>query len=94
MKTLKLAAIIAATVAAPFVSHAQNSVWLPAPGSGSVSVSYLSQDADRFYIGSSLMSLPFGTIKLNTTTLAAKPNSREEKYKVLLPVTDGRIRKR
>ena len=72
MKSLKLAAIVASTLGAPFLAQAQNSVWLPAPGSGSVSLSYLSQNADRFYIGSSLMSLPFGTIKLNTTTLAAQ----------------------
>lgn len=72
MKTLKLAAIIAGTLAVSLTAQAQNSVWLPAPGAGTVSVSYLSQDADRFYIGSSLLSLPFGTIKLNTTTLAAQ----------------------
>ena len=72
MKILKLAAIIVATVALPLVAHAQNSVWLPAPGSGSVSLSFLSQNADRFYIGSSLMVLPFGSIKLTTTTLAGQ----------------------
>jgi hypothetical protein len=74
MKLLKLSAAMAsaAVLALPIVANAQNSVWLPAPGSGSVSLSYVSQSADRFYIGSSLMALPFGTIKLNTTTLAGQ----------------------
>lgn len=74
MKLSKFVAVGAITVGLviPALSHAQNSVWLPAPGSGSVGLSYLSQDADRFYIGGNLMSLPFGTIKIKTTTLSAQ----------------------
>ncbi len=80
MKSAKIIALrqlgalstVAAALAFPTFSHAQNSVWLPAPGSGSVGLSYLSQDADRFYIGGNLMSLPFGAIKIKTTTLAAQ----------------------
>ena len=70
--TLTAVATVAVAIAVPALSHAQNSVWLPAPGSGSVGLSYLSQEADRFYIGGSLMTLPFGTIKIKTTTLAAQ----------------------
>lgn len=72
MKSLKPAAMVAVTLALPMIAQAQNTVWLPAPGSGSVSLNYVSQDADRFYIGGSLMALPFGTIKLSTTTLAGQ----------------------
>lgn len=74
MKSARLTALgaIAAALAIPTLSHAQNSAWLPAPGSGSVGLSYLTQEADRFYIGGSLMALPFGTIKIKTTTLAAQ----------------------
>jgi hypothetical protein len=74
MKSFKLATFttVAAALAFPTLTHAQNSPWLPAPGSGSVSLNYFSQDADKFYIGGSLMSLPFGRIKINTTTLAAQ----------------------
>ena len=72
MKSLKFATLAVSLLALPIIAQAQNAVWLPAPGSGSLSLSYLSQDADRFYIGSSLMALPFGTIKLNTTTLAGQ----------------------
>ncbi len=77
MKSTKLASlsaltVVAAALAFPTLSQAQNSPWLPAPGSGSVGLSYLSQEADRFYIGGSLMSLPFGTIKIKTTTLSAQ----------------------
>jgi hypothetical protein len=57
--------------AAPF-AYAQNAVWLPAPGSGSVSLSYVSQDADQFYIGGNLLSLPFGSIKVDTTTVGVQ----------------------
>ena len=70
--TLTAVATVAVAIAVPALTHAQNSVWLPAPGSGSVGLSYLSQEADRFYIGGSLMTLPFGTIKIKTTTLAAQ----------------------
>ena len=63
---------MATALAFPTMGHAQNSVWLPAPGSGSVGLSYLSQEADRFYIGGNLMALPFGTIKIKSTTLAAQ----------------------
>ena len=70
--TLTAVATVAVALAFPALSHAQNSVWLPAPGSGSVGLSYLSQEADRFYIGGSLMTLPFGTIKIKTTTLAGQ----------------------
>ena len=70
--TLTAVATVAVAIAVPPLTHAQNSVWLPAPGSGSVGLSYLSQEADRFYIGGSLMTLPFGTIKIKTTTLAAQ----------------------
>ena len=70
--TLTAVATVAVALAYPALTHAQNSVWLPAPGSGSVGLSYLSQEADRFYIGGSLMTLPFGTIKIKTTTLAAQ----------------------
>ena len=74
MKSVNLATLtaLAAALAFPTLSHAQNSVWLPAPGSGSVGLSYLSQEADRFYIGGNLTSLPFGTIKIKTTTLAGQ----------------------
>ena len=74
MKSVNLATLtaLAAALAFPTLSHAQNSVWLPAPGSGSVGLSYLSQEADRFYIGGNLMALPFGTIKIKTTTLAGQ----------------------
>jgi hypothetical protein len=61
----------AIVLAAASTAHAQNAVWLPAPGSGSVSLSYISQDADQFYIGSNQTSLPFGSIKIDTTTLGA-----------------------
>lgn len=74
MKLVKLAGLsaVASALAFPMLTHAQNSVWLPAPGSGSVGLSYLSQEADRFYIGGSLMALPFGTIKIKTTTLSGQ----------------------
>lgn len=74
MKSVNFAALtaVAAALAFPALSHAQNSVWLPAPGSGTVDLSYLSQEADRFYIGGSLMALPFGTIKIKTTTLSGQ----------------------
>jgi hypothetical protein len=54
------------------LAHAQNAVWLPAPGSGSVSLSYVNQDADQFYIGGNQMMLPFGSITIDTTTLGAQ----------------------
>ena len=48
MKLVKLAGLsaVASALAFPMLTHAQNSVWLPAPGSGSVGLSYLSQEAD------------------------------------------------
>ena len=78
MKSLKINAIaVAATAAigtltltATTTSFAQNAIWLPAPGSGSLALSYASAKSDRFYVGDSLMALPFGTIKQNTTTLS------------------------
>lgn len=54
------------------LAQAENAVWLPAPGSGTLALSYVSQSADRFYIGPSLMSLPFGVIKQKTTTLSGQ----------------------
>jgi hypothetical protein len=72
MKNFKTISLLAAAFIASTAAHSQNSVWLPAPGSGTVALNYLSQDADRFYIGGNLMSLPFGTIKLNTTTLSGQ----------------------
>jgi hypothetical protein len=78
MKSLRLlaqgSAIAIAAMGMSFTTtaNAQNSVWLPAPGSGNVSLSYVEQEADRFYIGESEMSLPFGTIKNKTFTLGAQ----------------------
>ena len=41
MKSVNFAALtaVAAALAFPALSHAQNSVWLPAPGSGTVGLS-------------------------------------------------------
>ena len=75
MKTFTLGAVglsAAGLFAFSTLAHAENNVWLPAPGSGTVALSYVSQSADRFYIGPSLMSLPFGTIKQKTTTLSGQ----------------------
>lgn len=75
MKSFKLRALgLCATglVAFSTLAHAENAVWLPAPGSGTLALSYVSQSADRFYIGPSLMALPFGTIKQKTTTLSGQ----------------------
>lgn len=75
MKLLKLstrALSAAGLFAVSTLAHAENAVWLPAPGSGTLALSYVSQSADRFYIGPSLTSLPFGTIKQKTTTLSGQ----------------------
>ena len=75
MKTFKLATLGLSTVglvAFSTLAQAENAVWLPAPGSGTLALSYVSQSADRFYIGPNLTSLPFGTIKQKTTTLSGQ----------------------
>ena len=75
MKSFKLGAVglsAAGLFAFSTLVHAENAVWLPAPGSGTLALSYVSQSADRFYIGPSLMALPFGTIKQKTTTLSGQ----------------------
>lgn len=49
---------------------AQSSPWLPVPKTGSVTVIQVSQNADRFYRGSSAIGIPFGELEQNTTWLS------------------------
>ena len=46
---------------------AQGSAWLPIPKSGSLSVSHVYQDAEKFYRGKDRRRLPFGGIEQSTT---------------------------
>lgn len=46
---------------------AQGSPWLPIPKSGSISVSYVHQDAEKFYRGKDRRRLPFGGIEQSST---------------------------
>ena len=47
--------------------QAAGSAWLPIPKSGSLSVSHVYQDAEKFYRGKDKRRLPFGGIEQNTT---------------------------
>ena len=46
---------------------ADGSPWLPIPKSGSLSISHVYQDAEKFYRGKHLRRLPFGGIEQSTT---------------------------
>ena len=58
-------ASVMATITIPLL--AESSPWLPVPKTGSVTVSQVSQTADRFYRGSSAIGIPFGDLEQNTT---------------------------
>ena len=57
--------LVAATLSA--VVWAEGSPWLPIPKSGSLSVSHVYQDAEKFYRGKDRRRLPFGGIEQSTT---------------------------
>ena len=57
--------LVAATLSAAV--WAEGSPWLPIPKSGSLSVSHVYQDAEKFYRGKDRRRLPFGGIEQNTT---------------------------
>lgn len=67
MKPFRQVAIATAmsTITLPLL--AQSSPWLPVPKTGSVTVSQVSQTADRFYRGSSAIGIPFGDLEQDTT---------------------------
>ncbi|MCY4155038.1 MAG: hypothetical protein OXF58_06895 [Gammaproteobacteria bacterium] len=49
---------------------AQGTPWLPIPKSGSASVSYVYQDAEKFYRGKSKVQLPFQGIEQSTVLIS------------------------
>ena len=57
--------ILIASFSAP--AWAEGSPWLPIPRSGSLSVSHVYQDAEKFYRGKDRRRLPFGGIEQSTT---------------------------
>lgn len=60
-----IAFLVAATLSAAV--WAEGSPWLPIPQSGSISVSHVYQDAEKFYRGKDRRRLPFGGIEQSTT---------------------------
>ena len=55
----------------PVSASAEGSPWLPVPKTGSVSLSYISQEADKFYIGSDRRTPGFREIEQTTLWLDA-----------------------
>lgn len=68
--TRKIAVLVAPLAAFVTTAHADGSVWLPAPGAGSLSASYVSQDADDFWhiVNGQMSHTPFPPGLEQTTT--------------------------
>lgn len=65
---VSLPVLLAATVAVP-PAFAEGSPWLPAPGAGTISVSYVSQEATEFYRAAVKGPTPAGGHELGQETL-------------------------
>jgi opacity protein-like surface antigen len=70
-------AVAAAIVALPVVALADNSPWLPVPGSGQASVSWVNQAGDDFYVGDKKMTLPT-KIKQDTFSISGQYGLTDE----------------
>lgn len=55
---------------ASFAKAGEGSVWLPAPGAGSISVSYISQDAEMMWAGGNHVNIPFNGLDQKTTLVS------------------------
>ena len=53
------------------LANADGSPWLPIPKSGSLGISYVSEDAETFYRGTTNVNLPFGGLEQQSIYLSA-----------------------
>ena len=73
MSSLRRALFVASApllLLASFAKAGEGSVWLPAPGTGSISISQISQDAEMMWAGGNHVNVPFKGLEQSTTLIS------------------------
>lgn len=71
LKDLKHIVLLSSFTLSASLANADGSPWLPIPKSGSLGLSYVSEDAETFYRGESNVNLPFGGLEQQSVYLSA-----------------------
>lgn len=81
MKTIRRVLFVASAPLLMLASNLQageGTVWLPSPGSGSISVTHISQDADMMWAGGNHINIPFRGLDQSTTLISASYGVSDE----------------